>query len=332
MKANSGYSLRVTQQRIENMFKLLSLWQQYVDVIYAAEDEIETMKNEKDNGLHGADLDEASFAHKMENENIEKKLADLFAVQDESDLDDQLEQVSRDNADDPYLSVQEGDTSDTSLTSEGPEGDMMQREARSEHMIEEEQEESASHQQQEEGGIQSSEEEEGQVEDGYQPDSLTGKIAPGAEQVSFNEKQMFKNEKHKDKNQFDFNYGDPDVTKFKANVQAGFDNEIAKKGRTTGNEANENVDYIAKEKDVKASTNIQNINLFGVPLEHDFEFGMDSNTNKEKSGKRQFVKELIDALVSLDPENTLMDLEQPKTFIQFDPYSDGMTALNPFEQ
>lgn len=84
---------------------------------------------------------------------------------------------------------------------------------------------------------------------------------------------------------------------------------------------------------MKASANIQNINLFGVPLEQDFNLGSDDrSTDKEKNEKRRLVKELVDLLVSLDPDNALLDLEEPKTFIQFDPYSDGMAALNPFEQ
>lgn len=38
--------------------------------------------------MYGADMSEKSFVDKMENENIEKKIAELFAVDDQEDLDD----------------------------------------------------------------------------------------------------------------------------------------------------------------------------------------------------------------------------------------------------
>ena len=78
------------QKRLEDMFSLLNLWQQYVDIIYAPETEIDMIKTLKDNGIYssGADqttLDEISFAQKMENENIEKRLETLFAKTEDQD-------------------------------------------------------------------------------------------------------------------------------------------------------------------------------------------------------------------------------------------------------
>ena len=123
MRANSGYKLKQMQKRLEDMFGLLSLWQQYVDIIYAPEQEINLLKAMKDTGTLGADLSESNFAARLENANIEKKLAELFATDTSAALDDELDDMASKNAEDAYMSVQEGLTSDTSITSEGPDFD-----------------------------------------------------------------------------------------------------------------------------------------------------------------------------------------------------------------
>lgn len=40
MKKNPGYRLEIMQKRLENLLKLLDYWQQYIDIIYAPEVEI----------------------------------------------------------------------------------------------------------------------------------------------------------------------------------------------------------------------------------------------------------------------------------------------------
>lgn len=77
------------------MFQLLNIWQQYIDVIYAPESEIEMLKNMKDAGQmnqDGTTLDDVSFANKMENENIEERLSILFA-KDEEELPDEKQKI-----------------------------------------------------------------------------------------------------------------------------------------------------------------------------------------------------------------------------------------------
>lgn len=41
MKKNPVYRLEVMQKRLENLLHLLDLWQQYIDIIYAPEVEID---------------------------------------------------------------------------------------------------------------------------------------------------------------------------------------------------------------------------------------------------------------------------------------------------
>jgi hypothetical protein len=75
MEENQSYRLRVMQKRLEDIFKLLNVWQEYVNIIYAPEAEINFLKTLKDNAIYnpqaGTEADELSFASKMENENIE---------------------------------------------------------------------------------------------------------------------------------------------------------------------------------------------------------------------------------------------------------------------
>jgi hypothetical protein len=71
------------QSKLEKIFTLLNLWQQYVDIIYAPESEINIMKNLRDNGqlsnnleeIDKNSLDEINFAQKVKNEEIEQRMA-----------------------------------------------------------------------------------------------------------------------------------------------------------------------------------------------------------------------------------------------------------------
>ena len=45
---NASVKLATMQKRLENMFELLSIWQQYVHIIYAPESEINAMQVQKD--------------------------------------------------------------------------------------------------------------------------------------------------------------------------------------------------------------------------------------------------------------------------------------------
>lgn len=97
MRDNAGYRLDVMKKRLEDMFRLLNCWQQYIDIIYAPEVEINFMKVLKDQGQLSGDAsdpnsrmtvapDEASFAVKMQREDIERRLQTLFARTDEEEL------------------------------------------------------------------------------------------------------------------------------------------------------------------------------------------------------------------------------------------------------
>lgn len=57
MQTNDGFALQVMQTRIEDMFKLLNLWQQYVEIIYAPENEINILQHMKDTGQLGSSFD-----------------------------------------------------------------------------------------------------------------------------------------------------------------------------------------------------------------------------------------------------------------------------------
>lgn len=69
----------------------------------------------KDNGQYSNEMsaDDVNFATKMDNENIESRLATLFA-KDEKETENEIDQSLAD----PYLSVLEGLTTDTQATTD----------------------------------------------------------------------------------------------------------------------------------------------------------------------------------------------------------------------
>ena len=119
IKSDPSLRLKVMQKRVEDLFQLLNTWQQYVDIIYAHETEINMYRHLKDQGLYGSILDgetvteDMAFAQKVQQENTQKKLAELLRKDDQ--LDEQ--KVGEDN-DEPYLSVEEGVTTDTAVTTD----------------------------------------------------------------------------------------------------------------------------------------------------------------------------------------------------------------------
>jgi len=48
---------------------------------------------------------------------------------------------------------------------------------------------------------------------------------------------------------------------------------------------------------------------------------------KEKNQRRRFVRELIDVMQTIDPDNLTQDFEAPKQWIHFDPYADTDQGL-----
>lgn len=50
MRNNDGFKLKEMKKRLEDMFKLLSLWQRYVDIIYMPETEVNMLRALK---VHG---------------------------------------------------------------------------------------------------------------------------------------------------------------------------------------------------------------------------------------------------------------------------------------
>ena len=70
------------QKRLENMFTLLDLWQRYVDIIYAPEAEINHMVRQRGSAENAAaDIEQSDqgFAAKVQQEEVDKRLAALFS-------------------------------------------------------------------------------------------------------------------------------------------------------------------------------------------------------------------------------------------------------------
>ena len=114
---------------------------------------------------------------------------------------------------------------------------------------------------------------------------------------------MFKDEKTKDMQEHQFNFGDQDVSKFQEKLKTKMDMRLSKKERQRkANEEMEDVDFIGSAE-VPASQSMEHLNLFGVPLDSE----SSSETIKEKNDKRRFVRELIDVMQAMDSDNTTQD-------------------------
>ena len=93
MKQNPSRRLGAMKKRLEDMFRLLDLWQQYVDIIYAPQAEIDAIKKLKDQGRFTNDVGETTmldqditYAAKKREEDIKQRLKTLFG-KDEDELD-----------------------------------------------------------------------------------------------------------------------------------------------------------------------------------------------------------------------------------------------------
>lgn len=78
------------------------------------------MKILKDNGAYqaqGGSEGDITFASKMENENIESRLQTLFAKEGDAAFGKEMDDINK-SLEDPYLSVNEGITTDTSITTD----------------------------------------------------------------------------------------------------------------------------------------------------------------------------------------------------------------------
>jgi len=146
----------------------------------------------KDKGLlsHAGseNMEDIGFANKMEEENIQNRLATLFSKED------QLNQKATDKVasalDDPYLTVNEGLTTDTAMTtdSEIAAEENQQKAALNEALGGNK--ESSGEDKQEATGILSSDEEETQTS--------RSPAGQSQNQSQFNEKSMFGSEKEKE--------------------------------------------------------------------------------------------------------------------------------------
>ena len=201
MRKDVTFKLSVILKRLEDMFQLLDLWQQYVDIIYAPETEINVLKTLKDQGLLSnqgqGSIDDISFANKMENENIEQRLSILFA-KEEDELSDEG-RVVEDGLQDPYQSVNEATTTDTAMTTDA-EGAAQALRGSLDDAGEEDQNE----------GIASSDQDEDLSQSGPTP-------------ASFNDDPIFKSERQKDDYEHQFNFNDQDIEKFGDKISSQFD-------------------------------------------------------------------------------------------------------------
>ena len=105
-------------------------------------------------------------------------------------------------------------------------------------------------------------------------------------------------------------------------MRTKYDNSLVKKQAIDI----EDIDFVGQAEEQSAA-NLETVNLFGVPLDTLSE-AAEGETTLEKNKKRAFIRELIDVMETLDPENELQDFERPKRFVNFDPNNEDLHATS----
>lgn len=109
IKSSLSLRLKTLQKRLENIFELLNLWNQYVEVIYMPEAEVHMI--DQLSQMEGRDED-YSYAQTMERDDVTKRLKMLFKPEDEdSQGNDDFDAAEALN--EAYETVNEGETTDT---------------------------------------------------------------------------------------------------------------------------------------------------------------------------------------------------------------------------
>lgn len=108
--------VNVLEQRLEDMFKLLTLWQKYVDVIYMPETEINLLNQIKPEDIYP---EEDTFLQQQEHQELSERVQSLFGKPAEQDSEAaEKKELPKKHEPDAYKTVEEAPTSDTSAESE----------------------------------------------------------------------------------------------------------------------------------------------------------------------------------------------------------------------
>jgi len=103
------------QKRLEDLFQLLSLWTQYVDIIYMPEIDINMLDTINKTG---ARPDEASMNFQNEEKDLSYKMKVLFGKEEDNAKQPAKGVLNKEDEEEAYETVNEGMTSDTTEPSE----------------------------------------------------------------------------------------------------------------------------------------------------------------------------------------------------------------------
>ena len=191
LKENPGRRLKVLQKRLEHMFQLLSLWTQYVEVIYMPESDIHIMSVVEKMDPRA---DDAAFGARSSEIETRNRINTLFAPEQEA------ADVDKEN----YETVNEGMTTDTT---EAPEVEMRRESAQ------------VAAEPEEETGILSSDEEEVATKAKVVADKpLTNDHSDDIH--SFESSPLFQSDKAKEEVENRYNFGETDLDRFGDRLKA----------------------------------------------------------------------------------------------------------------
>lgn len=118
LKSDPTKKLKTLQKRLEDLFQLLSIWSQYVEIIYMPESEVNII-----NAITTMEArpEDTSYAFKTEEKEISRRISTLFGK--DPFADDAESKKTKDRSmfakeEEAYETVNEGMTTDTTEASE----------------------------------------------------------------------------------------------------------------------------------------------------------------------------------------------------------------------
>ncbi|CDW75094.1 UNKNOWN [Stylonychia lemnae] len=304
--------LKTMQKRLEDLFNLVSLWSQYVDIIYMPDAEIDII--DAVNKTEARPEDD-SFASKAEAKDVKNRMDILFGRDTEGKRS--KKSVIANGEEDPYETVNEGVTTDTTEATEknfkrttafddddnlAAKRDLMQDEESTPQGKKGEVEE----------GILSSDEEQIQsksdplINNPNQRHNISKTISSFQDE---SQKQLFKDDKEKEVIEMNYNLADQDLERYKAKLTNKAD---VVRGRLQSQDDDYEDKKFVSQTNYESqlnTMNMQNLNLFGVQI-GDSE---DSQNQMNKGETAKILQDLLDLTDQFD-SGEMQDFSYRKSF------------------
>eukprot|EP00347_Sterkiella_histriomuscorum_P012490 403368376 len=325
--------LKTMQKRLEDLFQLMSLWTQYVDVIYMPEIDINLLDAVNKTG---ARPDEASINFQNEERDLSHRMSVLFG-KDEDKIQRPQQSIlnKRGDEDEAYETVNEGMTSDTTEPTERSNRKSLDDEDDNKSMQSQNQDSGRKESKQEEEGILSSDEEilqsplsqqsniaphnQGKLTITTQTNEDVSSFVSTEDQASQSVRQVIQDPKSMEKLEFEFNFNDQDVERYSAKIEnKAQKDKDSSKYKSIDDE--EDINFVGEtdyNSEAFKNMNMDQLNLFGLTMEEEI-----NTTDQKRSTQEQkkVLQDLVDMIDHFDADNQLQDFSVRKSFVYYNPY------------